>query len=257
MLKEILVSDAMTYEFPPDGGTVPIIDPYDGCTIGCPYCFQLEDEEWNVDLKVKLNIADILHAELKNWNKEDTVYLGSRCDPYMEIDRKYQLTRKCLIELGKLNVKCMVTTKSGSKLIYRDLDVIKAMGDKFTLLLGLSNLQQLKKIDDYTLLSNIQTANELHRMGIRVWAFITPILPGITNVELMMNALDKDIPVFLDRVRLKKDTKPAMTVESFIHNHHPELANQYQDIIYNDADIYYDQVREKWSGDQRVKFVFE
>ncbi|NUU62093.1 SPL family radical SAM protein [Paenibacillus agri] len=257
MLKEILVSKAMTYEYPPDGGTVPIIDPYDGCTVGCPYCFQLEDEEWNIDLKVKLNIADILQDELMNWNKEDTVYLGSKCDPYMEIDRKYQLTRKCLIELSKLNMKCMVTTKAGSKLIYRDLDVIKAMGDKFTLLLGLSNLHQLKKIDDCALISNIQTANELHRMGVRVWAFITPILPGITNVELMMNALDKDIPVFLDRVRLKKDTKPAMTLESFIDKHHPELANQYQDIIYNDVDIYYDQVREKWSGDQRVRFVFE
>ncbi|MFC3746195.1 radical SAM protein [Paenibacillus sp. GCM10012306] len=257
MLKEILVSKAMTYEYPPDGGTVPIIDPYDGCTVGCPYCFQLEDEEWNIDLKVKLNIADILQDELMNWNKEDTVYLGSKCDPYMEIDRKYQLTRKCLIELSKLNLKCMVTTKAGSKLIYRDLDVIKAMGNKFTLLLGLSNLQQLKQVDDYTLISNIQTANELHRMGIRVWAFITPILPGITNVELMMNALDKDIPVFLDKVRLNRETKPALTLERFINKHYPELANQYQDIIYNDVDIYYDQVRAMWDGDQRVKFVFE
>jgi DNA repair photolyase len=94
-------------------------------------------------------------------------------------------------------------------------------------------------------------------MGVRIWAFITPILPGITNVELMMNALDKDIPVFLDKIRLKRETKPALTMERFINKHYPELANQYQDIIYNDADIYYDQVRAKWGGDKRVKFVFE
>ncbi|MNO70196.1 hypothetical protein D3C76_610700 [compost metagenome] len=126
----------------------------------------------------------------------------------MEIERKYQLTRKCLIELSKLNLKCMVTTKAGSKLIFRDIDVIKPMGNKFTLLLGLSNLQQLSKIDDYTLMSNIQTANQLHRMGITVWVFITPILPGITDVDLMINAIDQDIPVFLDKVRLKRNTRP-------------------------------------------------
>lgn len=255
MLKEIRVSSAMTYEYPPDGETLPIIDPYDGCTIGCPYCFQLEDENWNNNLNVKLNIADILYEELIHWNKEDIVYLGSKCDPYMEIERKYQLTRKCLIELSKLNVKCMVTTKAGSKLIYRDIDVVKPMGDKFTLLLGLSNLEQLKKIDNYTLMSNIQTANELHRMGINVWAFITPILPGITDVDLMINALDKDIPVFLDKVRLGKNTKP--TLENFIGINYPQLASTYKDIINNNIDVYYNEIRKKWYEDQRVKFVFE
>ncbi|MGN7763369.1 SPL family radical SAM protein [Paenibacillus sp. 22594] len=255
MLKEICVSSAMTYEYPPDGETLPIIDPYDGCTIGCPYCFQLEDENWNKNLNVKLNIADILGKEFIHWNQEDIVYLGSKCDPYMEIERKYQLTRKCLIELSKLNVKCMVTTKAGSKLIYRDLDVVKPMGDKFTLLLGLSNLEQLKKVDDYTLMSNIQTANELHRMGIKVWVFITPILPGITDVDLMIHALDKDIPVFLDKVRIGKNTGP--TLEKFIGRNYPQLAGTYKEIINNNVDVYYDGIREKWCGDQRVKFVFE
>ncbi|MFD1177813.1 radical SAM protein [Paenibacillus puldeungensis] len=255
MLKEIRVSSAMTNEYPPDGATLPIIDPYDGCTIGCPYCFQLEDDNWNNNLNVKLNIADILNEELIHWNKEDIVYLGSKCDPYMEIERKYQLTRKCLIELSKLNVKCMVTTKAGSKLIYRDLDVVKPMGDKFTLLLGLSNLEQLKKVDDYSLMSNIQTANELHRMGINVWTFITPILPGITDVDLMINALDKDIPVFLDKVRIGKNTGP--TLEKFIRHNYPQLVSTYNNIINKNMDVYYDQVREKWCEDQRVKFVFE
>ncbi|WP_019914639.1 SPL family radical SAM protein [Paenibacillus sp. HW567] len=254
MLKEILVNNAMTYEYPPDGEILPIIDPYDGCTIGCPYCFQLGDETWNTNLNIKINISDILHKELMNWNKEDTIYLGSKCDPYMEIERKYQLTRKCLIELNKLNIKCMVTTKAGSKLVFRDIDILKLMGDTFTLLLGLSNLQQLSKVEDYTLLSNIQTANQLHRMGINVWVFITPILPGITNVDAMIDALDQDIPVFLDKVRLSRNTRPALMLERFIEKNHPHLASTYKDIIYNQSDVYYEDVKEKWSNNERVKF---
>lgn len=255
MLQEIHIDRAMTYEYPPDGATLSIIDPYDGCTIGCPYCFRLENEDWNKNLIVKLNIAEILCEELTHWNKEDVLYLGSKCDPYMDIERKYQLTRKCLIELSKLNVKCMVTTKAGSKLIYRDIDVIKPMGDKFTLLLGLSNLEQLKRIDHYSMMSNIQTANELHSMGIKVWAFITPILPGITDVDAMIHALDKDIPVFLDRVRIGMNNRP--TLEKYIGTHYPHLTNTYKDILHNNIDVYFDQIREKWSNDQRVKFVFE
>lgn len=255
MLKEVQIDRAMTYEYPPDGTTLPIIDPYDGCTIGCPYCFRLEDENWNKNLIVKLNIAEILCEELTHWNKEEVIYLGSKCDPYMGIERKYQLTRKCLIELSKLSVKCMVTTKAGSKLIYRDIDVIKPMEDKFTLLLGLSNLEQLKRMDPYSMMSNIQTANELHRMGIKVWAFITPILPGITNVDEMINALDKNIPVFLDRIRIGKNNRPGL--EKYIGKNYPHLTSTYNDILNNNIDVYFDRIREKWSNDQRVQFVFE
>ena len=257
MLKEIVVDRAVTYEYPPDGTTVPIIDPYDGCTLKCPYCFQLNDEDWNRHIQVKQNIADLLPQELIHWNKEKTVYLGSRCDPYMELERSYQLTRKCLMELAKLNLDCMVTTKSGSKLIFRDLDIIKAMGNKFTLLLGLSNLEQLQKSDDFTLMSNIQTANQMHQMGIRVWVFITPILPGITDVDLMINALNPDIPVFLDKVRVKPNTKPARTLESYIKRHYPHLVGIYDDIIYKDRDVYYESNRTRWSNQYRIKFVFE
>jgi DNA repair photolyase len=149
----------------------------------------------------------------------------------------------------------MVTTKAGSKLIYRDIDVIKPMGDKFTLLLGLSNLEQLKRKDSYSMMSNIQTANELHRMGIKVWAFITPILPGITNVDEMINALDKNIPVLLDRIRIGKNNRPSL--EKYIGKNYPHLTSTYNDILNNNIDVYFDQIREKWSNDQRVQFVFE
>ena len=33
---------AIGYEYPPDGGKVPVLDAYDGCQLGCPYCFQWE-----------------------------------------------------------------------------------------------------------------------------------------------------------------------------------------------------------------------
>jgi DNA repair photolyase len=68
MLKEIYSKEAITLEYPPDGGTIPIIDPYDGCTMGCPYCFQMNDTNWNKDLIVKLNMPQLIKEQLKNWD---------------------------------------------------------------------------------------------------------------------------------------------------------------------------------------------
>jgi hypothetical protein len=31
MIKEIMISEPITYEEQPDGGETPMIDPYDGC----------------------------------------------------------------------------------------------------------------------------------------------------------------------------------------------------------------------------------
>ncbi|MDR2941246.1 MAG: hypothetical protein LBV17_01460, partial [Treponema sp.] len=67
MVKEITVSDPITYEGQPDGGKTPIIDPYDGCQFNCPYCFQQRDENWNKNIFVNINIADLLKERLNSW----------------------------------------------------------------------------------------------------------------------------------------------------------------------------------------------
>ena len=126
MIKETEVVDPITYERQPDGGKTPIIDPYDGCQLCCPYCWQLSDENWNRNIYVNINIADLLKDRLASWDKKETVYLGSRCDPYMQIEKKYSLTRKCLSVLNELRINTMITTKSDNVLIFRDIDSVRA-----------------------------------------------------------------------------------------------------------------------------------
>lgn len=257
MIKKVNVNNALSYEYPPDGSEIPIIDPYDGCTMGCPYCFQLGDKNWNKALYVKVNIAERVREDLKEWPKDKIVYIGSKCDPYMKIEKEYELTRKCLTELSQMNIPCMLTTKAGSDIIFRDIDIINKFKDNFTLLLGLSNLKQLNNIQNYSELKNIQVANQLHRLGIKVWIFITPILPGITDVTAMINALDKDIPIYLDKVRLEKNSLPAARMLLYIKKNNPSLKSKYENIIYKMKDPYYEQVKEEWIGNSRIKFIFD
>jgi DNA repair photolyase len=257
MIKEITVKEPITYEHPPDGGHLPIIDPYDGCSLRCPYCFQQSDQEWNKDLYVKTNIDQLIKAKLADWDRGRVIYIGSRCDPYMPIEKRYGLTRKCLIELNELAIPCMIVTKSDSEIIFRDMDILSNYRADFTLLLGLSNLNQLRLSKNSWEIKNIDMANKIHRMGIKVWTFITPILPGITDVIRMMENLDSEIPVFLDKVRLEKESNPAKSMLAFIEKNYPDLKQVYEEIIFHDNDPYCEMLKSSLKSEPRVKFVFD
>lgn len=257
MIKEVYEKDLITYEYPPDGGRIPIIDPYDGCTIKCPYCFQMDDKNWNKDLFVKLNISELIADKLKDWNKNDTIFIGSRCDPYLSLENKYELTRKCLIELNRLKIPVMITTKAHYKIILRDIDIFKNYKSDLTVLLGLSNLNQFENSDKDEADGNIKLANFLNEQGIKVWVYITPILPGITDVEKMISKLNEDIPVYLDKLRIEKDSIQMDKMLGYIRENYPDLINIYEEIIINDKSEYIDELRRKYRDNSRIKFIFD
>jgi len=250
---EIKVSDPITsYEGQPDGGEVPIIDPYNGCELCCPYCFQYGGN-WNKDIYIHLNIADILKDKLTSWNKKDEIYIGSKCDPYMPIEEKYGLTRKILAALSNLNINTMIATKSDNNLILRDLDILAAFNAEMTVLMGMSNINQISKGG---LNNNITVANKLHDNGVVVWAFITPFLPFIMDAENIINKLTPNIPVFFDKLRVGKDTIQADNMKRFISSQYPEYIQQYEEIINNNNEKYYDVLASRYADNNRIKILF-
>ena len=252
-IKEIRVSDPITYERQPDGGETPIIDPYDGCQLCCPFCWQLSDENWNKNIFVNINIADLLKDRLSSWNSNDEIYLGSRCDPYMPIEEKYGLTRKCLTTLNELKINTMITTKADNDLIFRDIDLLRNFSAEMTVLMGMSNIKQFHK---GVRSKNILTANKLHNNGVSVWAFITPVLPFIMDIEKIIAALHSDIPVFLDKVRVEPNTIQAKNMEQFIERRYPKHLQQYNEIISGNSENYYNKLIEQYANDSRVKVLY-
>ena len=253
MIKEIKISDPITYEGQPDGEKVPMIDPYDGCQLNCPYCWQLSNQDWNKSIFVNTNIADLLKNRLNLWNKEDEIYLGSRCDPYMPIEEKYGLTRKCLQVLNELEINTMITTKSDNNLIFRDVDILKNFSAEMTVLMGMTNINQIGKgINN----DNILTANKLFDNCVSTWAFITPILPYIMDIDAIIAALNPGIPVFLDKLRIKSDTVQAENMMRFIKRDFPEYTKQYDEIINGNDELYYTELIDKYADDSRIKILF-
>ena len=124
--KHIEVNDYLTKSNLPASDYV--INPYVGCPHGCKYCyasfmkrFTGHEEDWGtfIDIKKcskKINLKKIEHKR---------VFLSSVTDCYNEFEEKYELTRNILNQL--VNVECELSISTKSKLILRDLDLLKNM----------------------------------------------------------------------------------------------------------------------------------
>lgn len=256
MIKKIMATSAIDYEYPPDGGKVPVIDAYDGCQLCCPYCFQWQDPTWNQDVLVKTNFPEILAQELESWDLTQTLYVGSRSDPYMPLEGQYRLTRRTLQVLQACGVPCFLSTKSNAPAFFEDIDLFLQFKDKLTIGLGQANLTHLHSDHDPRELPNIRTANELARLGINTWVFITPVLPGITDVKAMIAALPEHMPIFLDKLRLDFSSTFAHRFFEYLKTSYPELESRYRTLQNEGTDLYYEELKVTYRDDTRVKFVF-
>lgn len=256
MIKEILCTSAVDYEYPPDGGKTPVLDAYDGCQLLCPYCFQWRDPTWNRDILVKMNYAEILTQELQTWDPTQTLYVGSRGDPYMPLERKYRLTRKTLEILQSAGIPCILSTKSNAPAFFDDIGLFLRFGEKLIICVGQANLSHLRQSPDPRELPNIRTANELARLGINTWAFITPVLPGITDVKAMVDSLPQEMPVFIDILRLDPGSASAGRFFNYLRTYFPELEPRYRTMLRTGSDPYYAELMEMYQDEPRVKFVF-
>ncbi len=256
MIKEIICEKAIDTEYQPDGGKTPVVDAYDGCQLKCPYCFQWADSEWNKQIWVKINLPDILTQELAGWDPAQTLYVGSRSDPYMPLEGKYRLTRQILRVLLKHGIHCILSTKSSTAALFDDIDLFREFGDKLVVCVGQANLGHSLKMTVPSQLPNIRLVNELARQGIQTWVFITPVLPGITDVAAMIKALPTDTPVFLDKVRLSPGGRNTRRFFKYLETNHPSLKTRYQKIIETGSDPYYSELKARYAAESRVKFVF-
>jgi DNA repair photolyase len=101
------------------------INPYQGCSHRCAYCYATY--EWSPEfydkVYAKSNAPEVLERELASW-KSDTVtpvMISSATDAYQPAELRFQLTRRCVQVLQKYKVPYYVFTKSA--LIERDFEL--------------------------------------------------------------------------------------------------------------------------------------
>ena len=168
-------------------GVNSVINPYLGCGHGCRYCYavfmrkysrQHANAAWGTFVEVKVNIVDVLRAELAKKRKTGSAMLSSVCDPYQPVELRYKLTRGCLEALREFGWEIGILTRS--PLVMRDVDILKSsIGASvgFSIPTDDDKVRKILEPNSPPIGSRIATLKKLREAGIETWAFIGPILP--------------------------------------------------------------------------------
>ncbi|MFH1280641.1 MAG: spore photoproduct lyase family protein [Candidatus Beckwithbacteria bacterium] len=182
-----------------------VINPYNGCLFACMYCYAAQiarwkhpDEVWGTYLDVKINAPELLKAELKKLEKRfgskdfGSIFFSSVTDPYVGLEVKYQLTRKCLEVLADFNYQGSIAIQTKSPLVTRDIDVLKRLKKVtggFTVTSLDDKVSRFLETKAPPVSLRLKALKKLHDAGVDTYAFIGPILPYFTNNTAKFNQL--------------------------------------------------------------------
>ena len=217
------------------------VNPYTGCQIGCRYCYARlfmrrysgHKEPWGEFVDVKINAPEVLKKQLSR-AKRGTVWISSVCDPYQQLEEKYELTRRCLHELVEKQFPVNIQTKS--KLALRDLDLFQAFEDievGFTITTDDQRVASQFEPGATSVKERVNALEKIHAAGVRTYAFIGPVLPG--SPERLVPDLEGKLDyVYIDRMNYLNSIKgfykkigfERETRESFFHEYKKRLTSE-------------------------------
>ncbi|MGN0336178.1 MAG: SPL family radical SAM protein [Lachnospiraceae bacterium] len=164
---------------------------YRGCSHGCIYCdarstcYQM-DHPFE-DIEVKINAPMLLEQALRKKRKRCMIGTGAMSDPYLHLEKKLGLTRRCIELIDAYGFGLAIQTKSD--LILRDLDLLKSINQKTKCVvqMTLTTFDEMlcKKLEPNvcTTARRIEVLNIMKEEGIPTVVWMTPILPFINDTK--------------------------------------------------------------------------
>ncbi|MEM2875282.1 MAG: radical SAM protein [Candidatus Hadarchaeales archaeon] len=191
------------------------LNPYVGCSHGCVYCYSastLGDPElarrWGEIVKVKENIVEVLGREV-SVKKRETVGVSTVTDPYQPIEKRLELTRRCIEILSRHDFPVSIQTKSD--LVLRDADII--LKGKFDVGVTITTMDPstAKIIEPGAPPPDARAwaLEEFASRGVETWLFLGPIIPGVNDSresieDVVKVAARTKSKVIYDRLNLRK-----------------------------------------------------
>lgn len=193
----------ISYNESPDLGYEASVNPYRGCEHGCSYCYARAYHEYlgfsaGLDFETKILVKEkapeLLRRELGSprWRPR-VVSLSGVTDPYQPVERRLELTRRCLEVLAEFRNPVQITTKN--HLVSRDLDLIRELARYRAAVICLSvvtleaNLSRIMEPRTSGPNRRLKAVELMAEAGIPAGVLIAPVIPGLT---------DHEIPAILD-----------------------------------------------------------
>jgi DNA repair photolyase len=174
------------------------VNPYRGCEHGCSYCYARPFHEYlgfsagldfETRILVKEDAPELLRRELTapSWQPETLAFSGVT-DCYQPVERRLELTRRCLAVCAELRNPVAVITKSA--LVARDADLLAELARFDAAVVSLSvttlDVELARRLEPRAAAPRERLAAiaRLAAAGIPVNVMLAPIIPGLTDHEI-------------------------------------------------------------------------
>jgi len=164
----------------------------------CSYCHARNTHEYlgfsagldfETKIMVKENAPELLRRELSSpkW-KPQTLAMSGVTDCYQPIERRLQLTRKCLAVLAEFRNPVSIITKN--YLVTRDIDLLRELAayHAVTVHLSINSLDSelARKLEPRAASPSMRLAavEALAKAGVPVGVLVAPVIPGLNDHEM-------------------------------------------------------------------------
>ncbi len=228
----------IVYNDSPDVGFDASVNPYRGCEHGCIYCYARPTHEFlgfsagldfETRIMVKENAPELVREALasRKWVPQ-VVAISGVTDPYQPVERKLELTRRCLEVFLEHRNPVVIITKN--RLVTRDVDVLAEMAkyscaavfvSVTTLDLGLNRVLEPRTSSPAQRLDAIA---QLSAAGVPVGTLVAPVIPGLTDHEIapILEAVTGAGARFAGYVALRLPYAVAPLFEQWLEEHYPD-----------------------------------
>lgn len=188
---------ALTFNRSPDIPFDASLNPYRGCEHGCAYCYARPTHEYlgysaGLDFETKILVKErapeLLRRELSSprWNPQ-VVALSGVTDAYQPIERRLELTRRCVEVFTEFRNPITIITKNA--LVARDIDLFRTLAESQAISVSLSittldaELQRDLEPRASAPHERLRAIEKLAKAGIPTSVMVAPIIPGLTDEE--------------------------------------------------------------------------
>src|SRR5262249_29322763 len=188
----------ITYNESPDIPFNASINSYRGCEHGCSYCYARNTHEYlgfsagldfETKIMVKENAPELLRRELSSpkW-KPQLLAMSGVTDCYQPVERRLELTRRCLVVLAEFRNPVGIITKN--YLVTRDLDLLQELAKHEAVMVHLSinslDSELARRLEPRAASPRLRLAaiEELSKAGVPVGVLVAPVIPGLNDQEI-------------------------------------------------------------------------
>ena len=186
------------------------VNPYRLCEFNCVYCY-IHGGRYGAprELTVKVNAPAVLNGELSRYARRGMygfIALASATEPWMRLEERYEVTRRCLEAILRHRFPVHCLTKS--PLILRDLDLLekidrvavlpedlKGVGRGVLVTFSLSTLDEdIARVFEPGAPSpweRLEALREVREAGFRAGAALIPVSPFISDSEAQLEEMVK------------------------------------------------------------------